>query len=113
MKVLVTGSRDFPDLDKVHDRIALLAEADHLIVGDARGVDRVATDVALKLGREISIFKARWKDHGKMAGPWRNQEMVDQEPDLVLAFWDGKSRGTRDCIDRARAAGIPVEVISP
>lgn len=45
------------------------------------------------------------------AGNYRNQLMVDLGADAAVAFWFGQSTGTRDCLGRLRAAGIPTEVI--
>ncbi len=46
-----------------------------------------------------------------LAGHWRNQAMVNLGAHLVLAFPSGTSTGTRDCMRRAEAAGIHVEVV--
>lgn len=57
-------------------------------------------------------FPADWEADGKAAGFVRNQRMLDVErPDRVLAFWDGRSRGTAHMIARAVEAGTPVEII--
>lgn len=46
-----------------------------------------------------------------MAGLYRNQEMVDLGADVVLAFQRNGSRGTQDCMDRARRAGLTVVLV--
>ena len=54
-------------------------------------------------------FPAHWSEHGKAAGIIRNQEMVDFIKDKdckAIFFWDGASRGTGDCLNRAKRAGI-------
>ncbi len=56
------------------------------------------------------IFKADWDAHGKAAGPIRNKTMIDKA-DGLIAFWDGKSRGTKNCIECATDKGIPVLII--
>lgn len=117
-RVLVTGSRDWEDRDLVE--AALLAETDPsglpmvLIHGGARGLDRVAADLAGVLGwREVPfpVKKADWRYHGRAAGPLRNQKMVDYGADICLAFPLPKSQGTWDCLRRAKAAGIPTKVL--
>jgi hypothetical protein len=60
---------------------------------------------------EEKAFPADWT-LGTRAGPIRNQAMI-REAEALIAIWDGKSRGTDDAIRRARAAGIPVVVVSP
>ncbi len=49
---------------------------------------------------------------GRRAGPERNIRMLDSTPDLVLAFWDGQSRGTRHTISEARRRNITVRVVT-
>jgi endonuclease YncB( thermonuclease family) len=65
-----------------------------------------------RLGRKVEI-DARpgdWKRYGRAAGFIRNGEMVAEGADICLAFPYGMSPGTRDCIARAQAAGIPVRI---
>lgn len=60
-----------------------------------------------QLGFEVAACPADWKKHGKAAGPIRNQSMLtEHKPDLVIAFPLGESKGTRDMIRKAKAAGI-------
>lgn len=60
--------------------------------------------------RDIPVdrYPADWNKHGRSAGPIRNQQMIDTNPDGVIAIWDGQSADTRDLISRAKAAGIEV-----
>jgi hypothetical protein len=58
----------------------------------------------------LKEFEADWKTHGRAAGPIRNQAMVDAGADYFLAFNYNVSRGTADCVDRCRKAGIPGRV---
>ena len=64
---------------------------------------------------EVLSFPAKWRQHGRAAGPIRNQQMLDEGlPTHVYAFHDhlDKSRGTRDMIDRAQACNIPITVFT-
>lgn len=79
--------------------------------GDAHGPDRLAASYAEGLGFEVEDYPADWKRNGRRAGILRNLDMLEAKPDLVIAFWDGKSRGTNHTISEARKRGIPVEVI--
>jgi hypothetical protein len=82
-----------------------------LIHGGARGADRLADRFAKAHGWHVDEYLADWKTHGKRAGPIRNQRMLDEgRPQLVVAFPGG--RGTADMVDRARAAGVSVRVVS-
>lgn len=90
---------------------AFTTEDVELIVGDCpTGADAEARDVARGYKFDVRMFVAGWGEHGKAAGPIRNQQMIDAAPDRVVAYWDGKSRGTLDLITRAAKAGIPVDI---
>ncbi len=114
MKVLVCGSRDFSDpfavslaVDK---RMSELPTPTHVIHGDAPGADRMAKQAAERHGHNVQPFPADWETHGKKAGILRNLRMLDEGPELVIAFWNGASRGTAHTISEAKKRGIPVEV---
>lgn len=115
MKVLITGSRDWPHNRRyiVH-RAILAAEADIVIHGNARGADGIAKWFARHMGITERGYDAKWGLYGKSAGPIRNQEMLDKEHrpdepiDLVLAFPLPGSIGTYDMMRRAEAAGIRI-----
>jgi YspA, cpYpsA-related SLOG family len=112
VRVVVTGSRGWSDIAAVHNRLLRFPQGTTIVHGDAReGADRIADSQARMLGLEVERHPARWK-LGKKAGPLRNREMLETRPDLVLAFWDGESRGTKDCMDEAARRGIPLEVVT-
>ena len=108
-RVAIVGSRAYPYLKDVHDYVRLLAPGSVVISGGADGVDKTAAGLAIRYGLRVEVFKPDWAKHGRAAGPMRNAEIV-AAADRVAAFWDGKSRGTADTIQKARAAGKPVEV---
>jgi len=87
-------------------------EVSILVHGDAsRGADRMARDFAQAMWwLQEEAHPADWSWGSPTAGHERNQAMVDLGADVCLAFIQGESRGTRDCIKRARQAGIPVIV---
>lgn len=113
MTIVVTGSRTWGDIHVVRERLRpYLDEGARIIQGGARGADQLAREVADEFGSPVKTMQADWDQHGKRAGFLRNCAMLDEQPDLVLAFWDGASRGTKHCIDEARRRGIPVVVVS-
>lgn len=59
----------------------------------------------------LTIFKADWDKHGKAAGFKRNTEMA-KYADALIAFWDGKSKGTKHMIDTAKSHNLKVRVIA-
>lgn len=111
MKVIIAGSREITDQNVVSQAIISSSfVVSEVVSGTARGVDQLGEKEALKLGIPIKQFPADWNRWGKAAGYYRNQEMAEYA-DALIAIWDGKSRGTKDTIERAEKAGIPVEII--
>lgn len=111
MKVLVCGSRDFSRPTWIAQRLVKLPRGSEVIHGDARGADRTAALFARSFGLKETAYPADWRGKGRRAGIIRNLEMLDQKPDLVIAFWDGRSTGTKHTMDEAQRRGIPLEVI--
>jgi hypothetical protein len=125
-RVLVTGSRDWEDHDELWGHLyqAVLDVTGHpvwsqpggappadlvFVHGDyKRGADRLTRVWCERYGVIQDPHPAKWTRYGPGAGPKRNQEMVDLGADFCLAFPLGVSKGTRDCMRRADAAGIPV-----
>lgn len=110
MKVLVCGSRDWPDYVAIRRRLEQLPKGTTIIHGGAPGADQDAGIIARSLGFDQHIFPAQWQTYGKRAGIFRNLQMLDQEPELVLAFQKNGSTGTQHTISEARRRRIPVEV---
>jgi hypothetical protein len=82
-----------------------------LLHGGASGADHFASNWADFEGVKSQVFPADWAEHGRAAGPIRNQRMLDEgKPDLVIAFPGG--RGTADMVRRAKAAGIKVREVA-
>lgn len=109
MKVLVCGSRDWPDRDAINARVAELPLGSIVIQGGAKGADLMARHAAALANLHCAEVPAMWRN-GRGAGFARNRAMLDLGPDLVLAFQRAGSRGTQHTIDEARRRGIPVEV---
>jgi hypothetical protein len=110
--VLVCGSRGWRDGLAIHRRLEELPEGTHLIHGGADGADDLAADAADLLGIRQLVCMPDYKTYGSKRAPHvRNDVMLDHS-DLVLAFWDGESPGTKSVIEKAKKRGIPVEVIS-
>jgi len=113
VKVLVCGSRIYKHrADGVRRRLNELPRDTEIIHGNAEGPDRIAHEWAYGV-HVLHIYPADWQRHGRRAGYVRNVRMLEeQKPDLVLAFWDGRSNGTGHTIREAEKRAIPVEVVS-
>lgn len=69
--------------------------------GGAKGADSLAERFAKENNIETMIFPADWDKYGKNAGYIRNKDIISNS-DIVIAFWDGKSKGTKISIDLAK-----------
>jgi hypothetical protein len=113
--VLISGSRNDPDLltqDRVRYALGLIA---HLICpeggllrhGDANGIDTFGASFWHSKGHEFTDKAYPYPRHrGKLGGPLRNQQMVNDGADIGLFFPAPDSVGTYDCLRKAKAAGI-------
>ena len=118
MRLAVCGGRTFgrvqEERDFVHGWIEKVLEGhdDNVIIqGGAPGADEWAVDWAIINNVKYVTFYADWKKYKRAAGPIRNQQIIDEGvPDLLLAFPGNK--GTADMIRRARAANIPVTIVT-
>lgn len=118
MKILVTGDRNWSDINSVHSVLSSFPKNTILIHGCCRGLDLICAAIGESLGFEIRAYPADWNTHGKSAGPMRNQRMIDSEHsekekiDFCLAFHDdiASSKGTADMIARAKAANITTKL---
>ena len=102
MRTIIAGGRDFTDKDLLFgclDRVGL-SEKDTIISGHAKGTDALGEEYAKEKNIPLEIYPAEWDKYGKSAGPIRNALMASVAEGLI-AFWDCKSRGTRNMIEQA------------
>jgi len=114
MKVIIAGGRGFNDYQTLKEycqKILRDQEEVEIVSGTARGADELGEKFAKESKCPIKRFPANWDKYGKSAGYKRNAEMA-QYADGLIAFWDGKSRGTKHMIDLAERAGIEVRVFN-
>lgn len=115
MKVLVTGSRTMPWGEyELMKKVLIEEHATEVIQGGAQGADALATWVCHELGIQCRTFQADWATHGKAAGPMRNQQMIEQKPNLVIAFYEdtGITPGTQDMVNRAISHSVRVRRVT-
>lgn len=107
MKVAVVGSRG---LTISHLEGYLPDAVTEIISGGCKGVDTCAREYAIQKGIPLTEFLPEYSRYGRAAPLKRNLLIIDHA-DLVLAFWDGHSRGTKFVIDSCKKKGVPVQVI--
>ncbi len=131
MKVIIAGGRDFnnyPLLCNVCDYLLQNQIDVTIITGMAVGADMLGYHYARERGYKIIKKPAKWNDvEGKpknevkvnrggnkywvLAGHARNIEMAN-EGDVLIAFWDKKSTGTRHMIHEASKRGLKIKIIN-
>lgn len=106
MKVGVVGSRTL-NID-LKDYIP--KEASLIISGGAKGIDTNAREYAIKNGIELLEILPEYKKYGRFAPLIRNDEII-KKADIIIAIWDGKSKGTKYVIEKCRKVGKEIKVI--
>lgn len=109
MKVAVIGSRGLSvnDLEKY-----LPEDTTEIVSGGAKGVDTSAKNYALSHGIKLTEFLPDYPKYGRGAPLKRNITIIEYA-DVVLAFWDGTSHGTKYVIDHCKKRGVPVHIFTP
>lgn len=98
--VAVVGSRDFDDYELLCKQLDPI-EIRSIVSGGAKGADSLAERYAQEHGIPIKVILPNWQLYGRGAGMVRNQAIVETAC-MVVAFWDGSSKGTANSIDHAR-----------
>ena len=117
MHIIIAGFRDFNDyavvekevmnyIGKFIDKVEI-----EIISGGASGVDALGERFAKEHNLRLKVVPADWKTYGRSAGPRRNEQMARMAGTLI-AFWDGKSRGTKNMIDTAKRLGLRVKTVT-
>lgn len=131
-RIIIAGGRGYNDYDRVKKEFAyLVRQLDvneiEIVSGscdvpgvvtftrfdgtDVYGADGLGERLAKEYAYPVKLFPADWKAHGKPAGPIRNNEMAKYATHC-LVFWDGRSKGSKDMIDKAIARGLLGSAIS-
>jgi len=84
-------------------------ETTEIISGGAKGIDACAREYALRHGLKLTEYLPEYSRYGRGAPLKRNITIIENA-DLVLAFWDGSSKGTKYVIENCKKRNIPVQV---
>ena len=106
MKIAVIGSRSL----KIDDIGRYLPEnTSEIITGGAKGIDKCAEYYANENGIKLTVFLPEYERYGRAAPIKRNAKIIENA-DEVIAFWDGKSRGTLGTIENCKKLGIKLTI---
>lgn len=115
---LVVGSRSFRDYPLLCSKLDLLLKNQSNIVivsGGAKGADSLAKRYAEEHNIEYIEFPAKWAKFGRSAGYIRNCEMHEFISHFdkrgCVAFWDGKSKGTKQNFALAKKYNTPIKTV--
>ncbi len=108
MKVAVVGSRA---ITNILIEEYLPSGTSEIVSGGAAGVDSCAAKYAKDKGLTLKEFLPDYERYGRAAPIVRNKKIVDYA-DIIIAFWDGKSKGTESVIKYAEKAGKTCRVVT-
>lgn len=110
IRLAVIGSRTFSNA-RLMDQV-LSEYAGHIslfISGGADGADKMGARWARRMGLEITIFEP---DHKRYRHAYHHRNrLIAEACQLLVAFWDGRSTGTKYTIDYARRIGREVRIV--
>lgn len=123
LRVIIAGGRDFDNYELLEEQVVDIVGKEKLpdeevivVSGNCRGADQLGEVWAARNKLKIKQFPADWENLGKRAGYVRNDQMAkfvraDGNRGILIAFWDGESRGTKHMIDLAMKQCLKVYVI--
>lgn len=110
MRTIIAGSRSFNNMGNLLYSLGKIPwRLTEIVSGGARGADKLGERLAKEESINLKVFPADWDKYGKSAGYIRNAEMAEYA-DALIAFWDGKSKGTKNMIETAAKKGLYVKV---
>ena len=106
MKVAIIGSRNLivNDLQNY-----LPPNVTEIVSGGAKGIDTCAREYAQNNGIKLTEFFPEYDKYGRSA-PLKRNLLIIGYADEVVAFWDGRSRGTGYVIDNCKKMNKRVTV---
>lgn len=107
MRLAIIGSRNCPSVD-IASHLTYIP--DTIVSGGAKGADTYAKQFALKNNLQLIEFLPEYDKYGRSAPLVRNKLIVEN-CDCLLAFWDGKSKGTKFTLDYAKKCGKPIKIV--
>ena len=105
MNIAIVGGRDFNDYTLLKESILAYIDAhekpENIVSGGAKRADTLVAQFAAEMGIPLLIFKPDYQKYGRGATLVRNTKIIENA-EVVFAFWDGQSKGTKDSIKKAK-----------
>lgn len=122
LRIIIAGSRIFNNYSLLKESVTSLISGLNkeyhieIISGGAKGADKLGELFAHEMKYEVNIFKADWDKLGRRAGYVRNKKMAEYASEkgyngMLIAFWDGKSKGTKHMIDLGIKYSLNVNIV--
>lgn len=105
----IIGSRTFFDYDLLKN-VLQKHYISQIVSGGARGADSLAIRYAIEASIPYIEFIPDYKKYRKKA-PFVRNKLIVNASDIIIAFWDGKSTGTKHSLDYAKKLAIKSIVI--
>jgi len=116
MNIAIVGGRDFSDYTLFKESLSAYISIysgipDNIVSGGAKGADTLAAQFATEMDIPLLVFKPDYQKYGRGATLVRNTQIIENA-DVVFAFWDGQSKGTKDSITKAKKLQKELHIIS-
>lgn len=109
MRLAIVGGRDFNNYLLFKSALTPY-NFTTVVSGGAHGADNLAERYAWQFNKKLMIFLPDWDKYVASTGPIHNKEIV-QNSNGVIAFWDGKSRGTMSTIKYCQEINHPYKIV--
>lgn len=110
MRYAIIGSRTFCDYEKLKE-VLDKHYISQIVSGGAKGADTLGARYANEKNIPLIEFIPNWNKYGKRAGMMRNKDIINTS-DVVIAFWDNISPGTKNSIEYAKKLGKKTIIVS-
>lgn len=110
MTYAIIGGRDFNDYELVNSTMSQYKDITSIVSGGAKGADSLGAKYAFDNDIKLITHLPDWEQYGRGAGFVRNKLIID-DADVVIAFWDGKSKGTKNSIDTTKKQNKQIEIV--
>lgn len=109
MRIAIVGSRN---LNITNLEQYLPNDVTEIISGGAKGIDTSAREFAIKNNIKLTEILPEYEKYGR-AAPIKRNDLIVNAADVVFAFWDGNSHGTKYVINYCKKTNKPIKIFKP